>query len=532
MVAVAVAAAALTLLDHRTFRARHAELMALVARPEVVAVADGLEATVRRETDLDRTASGIARLLLFAEVGRAEGGVAGAAREAAEARLDLALELGASVLRVRPTMESAAAAVGGANYLRLRRARDRRLVAEARLWEAPLELARSLKAGSDGSRLLAVAYLELWPFLSTEKQQVARELLGEAFRDQRLFGRLVESWLQIAADRDEAFSLVPDRVVSWTTLERLYASRRDWEGFLLAVHRRDEALRHEIAETLDDAAALARQGNVSRASEQYLGVLSRLPPAAENVALARRVLVEAPAAAPQERLQAGIRAWLDWTLDLCRGAGCPFPAEVIDRLRSRAGELPPPTRALAALFGGRPVSEQVGGVAPEGGPAWTDYLVARARSLAEAGELGAAVETLAQVHPSGTLGASYWLARREVARAGGDAAGLERAELELDRLARSSWPSSEWEVGRSAEAAATLRFFARRPASELVVALDAPSTGAAVEVRLDGALLSLAVVSGRAEVELETPIAAGLHRLEVVSRGGGSISPSAASLGD
>jgi hypothetical protein len=258
VVALALGAALLTVLDHRAFRQRHAQLMEIAARPEVTEVAAGLEETLRRETDLDRTASGIARLLLLAEVGRGEEGITGAARDAATPRLELALDLGAQALRARPTMEAAAAAIGGAKYALLRRSRDRRLVAEARIWETPLELARNLRAGGDGSRLLAIAYLELWSFLSPEKQVIARDLLADAFRDQRLFGRMVEPWLQIASSREEAFSLVPDRVASWTALERLYASRRDWEGFLLAVNRRDEALRREVAATLDGAARLAR----------------------------------------------------------------------------------------------------------------------------------------------------------------------------------------------------------------------------------------------------------------------------------
>ncbi|HUP25451.1 MAG TPA: hypothetical protein VNB06_21240, partial [Thermoanaerobaculia bacterium] len=288
----------------------------------------------------------------------------------------------------------------------------------------------------------------------------------------------------------------------------------------------------EVAATLDAAARLARSGNVARAAERYLGVLAQLPPAVENVALARRVLVEAPAAAPQVKQQAGVRAWLDWTLDLCLGAGCPLPAEAIDRLRGRAGDLPPATRALAALFGGRPVAEQLERSDSDlGAPAWSDYLIARARSQAERGEVGEAFSTLARVHSSATADPVYWLARRDVARAAGDAQDLDLAERELGGLARERWRAADWALPADRSGAATLHFFARNAAKRLSVVLEAPVTGAAVEVRLDGSQLALAIVSERSELDLAAPIGAGVHRLEVVSRGGGSVSPSDVSLG-
>jgi hypothetical protein len=166
-----------------------------------------------------------------------------------------------------------------------------------------------------------------------------------------------------------------------------------------------------------------------------------------------------------------------------------------------------------------------------GAPAWSDYLIASARSQAERGEVGEAFSTLARAHSSATADPVYWLARRDVARAAGDAQDLELAERELGGLARERWSAADWELPADRSGASTLHFFARSPAKRLSVVLEAPATGAAVEVRLDGSQLALAIVSERSELDLDAPIGAGVHRLEGVSRGGGSVSPSDVSLG-
>jgi hypothetical protein len=428
-------------------------------------------------------------------------------------------------------MEAAAAAVGAANYLLLRRDRDRRLVSEAALWEKPLELARELRARGDGSRILAVAYLELWAFLSPEKREVARELLADAFRDQRLFARVIEAWLAIAGDRDEALQVVPDRVPTWTFLERLYATRRDWQSFLHVAERRDQALRREAEQTLDEAAVLRERGLAGRARQEYLGLLALLEPSRENVPFVERSLAQAPASLPQgARLQPHIQGWLEWTLEQCRATGCPLSAPAIARLRGLAVDLPESTNALALLYADRP-ADQGPGVSEEQrrSPAWADYNLVLARRLAERGRANQAFAALSNVveMPSPW----YWLARRDVSQVMGDAAGLERSEAELDRFGRERWLAAAWSPGPRGDAVLRLDFLVRRDATSLTLDLEGPSNGAAAEIRIDGARRALLVVSGRTTTTVDMPLAAGMHTAEIYSRAGGSVSPSEMSLG-
>jgi hypothetical protein len=531
IVAASVVASALTWLDYRAFVAWQRELLELTETPEVTeVVARGLDETVRRETDLDRTAAGIARLLVFSEIGLGESETAPVNPELSQSRIELVRDLGAASLRERPTMESAAVAVGAANYLLLRRAEDRRLVAQPSLWETPLELARVLRQRGDGGRILAVAYLELWPYLSAEKRELARGLLADAFRDQRLFARVIEVWLDIEGDRDSALEVVPDRVTSWTFLERLYGSRRDWEAFAYVVDRKDQAVRREAERTLERAALLRRRGQVGRAREEYVGLLIQLEPTRENALYIERALAQAPATPPLgARRQVYIRGWLEWAVALCRSSGCPLTPQAIARLRGLADDVPEPIWAMAALYGERPTGQEREITADRTSPAWADYNISRARQLAQNGQASAASSTLANV--SAGAGPFYWLARRDVARASGDANGLELAELELARFARDSWPESAWTTGPRVDGVKRLDFLVARAATRLVTTLEAPQTGAAAEIRLDGARKLLVVVEGRKTVTIEAPLAEGMHTIEIYSRGGGVVSSSEMSLG-
>ena len=530
IVAASIIGAVLTWLDYRAFAAWQRDLLELAESPEVTEVVARLDETVRRETDLDRTAAGIARLLVFAEIGLGESDTAPVNPELSRSRIELVRDLGAASLRERPTMESAAVAIGAANYLLLRRAEDRRLVAEPTLWETPLELARDLKVLGDGRRILAVAYLELWPFLSSEKRETTRGLLADAFRDQRLFARVIEVWLDIAGDRESALEVVPDRVTSWTFLERLYGSRRDWDAFAYVVERRDQAVRREAERTLERAALLRRRGQTGRAREEYISLLIQLEPTRENALYIERALAQAPATPPQgPRRQVYIRAWLEWALALCRSSGCPLTPQAIARLRGLADEVPEPIWAMAALYGERPTGQERETTADRTSPAWADYNISRARQLAQNGQASAAFTTLANVGAG--VGPFYWLARRDVARASGDADGLEQAELELARFALDSWPESAWTTGPRGDGFKRLDFLVAREATSLVMTLEAPPNGAAAEIRLDGAQKSLVVVKGRETITIEAPLAEGMHTIEIYSRGGGVVSSSEMSLG-
>ena len=130
----------------------------------------------------------------------------------------------------------------------------------------------------DPARFLAAAYLEIWPALSQEKRDAARRLLARVFAEPEGFNRLIRPWLDAAADREEALSLVPDDPEDWERLEAIYAERRDWDGFRAAHERWDVTLRARLAQDLAAAGARLLEGDADGARTDFLSVALRARP--------------------------------------------------------------------------------------------------------------------------------------------------------------------------------------------------------------------------------------------------------------
>lgn len=446
--------------------------------------------------------------------------------EARVERLDRAREYALEVLRERPAAWDAAMLLGASTYLARSTARDPRLFRDQRGWEGPLELAWQLAPTEpETGRFLVTAYLELWPALSETKRRRARTLLTEAFTDPSTFRRLVGAWLDVAGDRREAFEAIPDEPHAWATLVDLYARQRDWPAYLEARSRWLDALTTGLEETLEEAGRRLAEGYPERARDLYLGALRQAQPSGRHAPLVRAVLRETPAGAPSQTTAAAARDWLLWALRRGAFEEAPFEPRLVDRLAGLAGPLEPHHEAHAALAARR--IEEAERIERRTALAWHEdwvpYLIARSRDLLDRGAVAGAREALDQAHRSARDLPSYWLARRRVAQAAADTRARLEAEQRLTALTASSWPPMAWRF-RDGRASMELSSAADAQGLELGF-LEAPSEGAVIEVRLDGEIVDWAEVVTGLRLEVDRPLAAGLHHLEVRSLAGGAVRP-------
>jgi hypothetical protein len=485
-----------------------------------------LAAEIRREPDLERARIAAARAVLGAELEPSRPAV----RDAGISRLAAASNEAAAALAVRPAAWDAAMVLGAATYLDWSELRDPRLFQRYAAWEAPLETALALAPSRrEPARFLAAAYLEVWPAMTPAKRAAARHVLATALADPEGFGGLLVPWLQAASSRDEAFSLVPDDPEAWRRVAALLAERRDWEGESVARRRAARAVERRLRGELAAAEEHLERGDDAGARERFLAVAASAAPGAGREDLLGRALDECPPGVADAATAAKLSGQLAWVLDRCQIAGCPLEPQALRRLTRFCRDLPPPEAALAAVLGGELArAEQLERHAePEEGAAWAPYFVEKARALAAAGRTADAAAALDRVDP-GVRGPAYWRARREVAQAVGDPAVEAQAEERLRQLAATAWPPSAW-TWRGSVARLSLLTAADAAGVRIEIA-QAPPGGALVEVRLDDAVLGSTPALPGGAVTLSAPIAAGLHRLELESIGGGAVTPGAVGL--
>jgi hypothetical protein len=221
---------------------------------------------------------------------------------------------------------------------------------------------------------------------------------------------------------------------------------------------------------------------------------------------------------------------LDWALERCLLAGCPFSPPVLKRLGRLAGDSTPAQEAMAyVLAGDLPKAVSLERRSETlWSEEWAPYHIVKARALIERRRLEEAASALGLVHASWWKRPAYWLARRVLARATGETGDLLAAESELRALARRDWPAFAWTWRRER---ARLEMLTAGTAQGIAIAVDeAPAGGGLVELRLDGASLGTLPAFPARPLRLSVPLAPGLHVLDLESLGGGRVAPGAVRL--
>lgn len=502
--------------------------------------------TVRREADSHRGRLVLAEAALERALGPEAGDDEATATDDAlrRLRLETARDLARTVLADRPGSWQAASLAGAATYLLWSEARDPRLVRDHRTWEEPLRYARRIAPERpQPGRYLAAAYVELWPVLSETKRAAAREMLADAFRDRRTFGRIIEPWLRIASG-PAALEPIPDASWAWSRLERIYAERRAWPTACMLRDRAREALAVELRATLAEADRLLAGGELSRARSTLLGVVAAAPAELRFAPVVEHALRWIPHGPGRGRRFEPAARWLEWSMSRDLLEASSLPGATLSRLRAlafsgRPGE--PADAALAAwvdLARGRwnrdarfePRSEELWR------PAWGPYLILEARRLADAGRPGEARTALEAVHPSWQSHPAFERVRAAVAGASSgvpsDASSGVPSEVGPPAASGGSGVIADSVLGWTRRGdTARLDFSTRHPAAGATVALgDTPANGAMVDLALDGERLGCRPVRPGARLEIERPISPGLHRIEVESLASGRVWPGRAEL--
>lgn len=494
-------------------------------------------AALGREPDAERVWLRAARALLAAELDptRPRGiSPERAARESAERMAETA-RAGREILARRPAVWEAALVAGAATYFGWAQAHDKRLFTAYRQWEAPLEAALRLAPGKrEPPRFLATAYLEVWPALSPRKRVIARGLLAEVLRDPEDFARLLDPWLDTAADRREAFSVLPDDPAAWKLVASAFARRKDLPGYAAARGRGEEALLASLRRDLVEADRMRSDGRLEAARGLYMSVAGRARPETRYLALVERALERCPPGPVASKTAERLVPHLNRALERCLLAVCEMSPNALKRLSRFVRDLAPPQAALAALFADDLPQAGLYERRTEGlgSEAWAPYLIAKARLLAGRGRLDEARYALSLVHKDWQRRPLYWQARAQVAQTAGDAGAVAAAQAQLAAMARPAWPATEWTWHRGV---ARLEIFTGAPAAGLAVALDSvPATGALVELRLDGAAVGafpVRPVGGVAPaLRVAAPLGRGIHVLEVECLDGGQVLPGTAVL--
>jgi hypothetical protein len=431
-------------------------------------------------------------------------------------RLKLARRLAAGALEQRPANWEAAMVLGGTRFLEQIRAGDSKLVTEKDRWEGPLLYAVSMAPGKAAPlRLLASAYLSVWPALSTEEQTAARDVLGRAFRNTETFELLAEDWLRIARDSDDAYSLVPDEPAAWRALLNIYSRRFEWGRFADAYRRWDEALLSDLRDRLEEALERLRGGELHVARLQLLSIATEARYDRRFGDLIARALEQCPAGPAPDRYSNQLKMLLDRVLGDCVRDECLVSEYAVRRLvaLSRASE--PESLALAALVSKDLPSAEVYERRSEAlsTEAWAPYVLLKARVLAEEGDTDKSQSTLASLHHT-------WRDQIVVQELLHEIDGGSGVPAEL---ARADWPGIDW---RWRGNVAHLELYPARQTTHIEVTLDVvPPTGAVIEIRWDRQSVSYEQVRQGQSVRLALDVTKEPHLLELVSLVGGRVVP-------
>jgi hypothetical protein len=534
VVILAATLAVLTVHHYLVARARQHAVIELLTNTRLPTRQSEVAGAAETDPDPVRAKLAIARALL-AEAIDYHSFSALPPREAAEAaervgeRLELAREIAAETLVRRPSAWQAAMILGGATYCLWSSHGDPRTFNQRTTWEAPLRAAASLAPGEDEPlRFLAVAWLEIWPTMTVADRKEALPTLHRAFQDPTTFARCAGLWFAAAADRNDAFKLVPEDPRAWSVVENLYAGEMEWQGFCAARHRRDAALERELRGQIAEVAEHIRGGDPSGARSLAGGVLAAAP-----VELAfRDIASSALALSPPGPMASpnAFRRWLVWADEGFVRGQVRLPPEAVARLAAAAGEMPPAEVALSQLASGNLAQAEVIERRNEvpATEAWAPYWVAKARVLAGRNEANEAAAALARVNRNWRSAVPTVEARLAVAEAARNAAELAEVRADLVALASASWPATAW---RWRGPVAQLDLLSAAAAPGFLIGFDeVPASGAVAQVRLDAATVACAPVRSGERVRVAIPLKQGPHLLELESVVGGRVVPGVVEL--
>ncbi len=337
--AVAVSLLAIGALDLRHHDAQRQRLHTIYQETGLAATEEQLGQLLNRDPDAIESTDRLA-LALIAQLLDPRSRQAAASPkelqslfEAQIKHLDVAEQLARESIKQRPNSWRALTAIGAAIYLRRSFARDDRLVRNYRDWERPLESARALApARAEPSRFLTMAYLEVWPMLSKEKQQLTRDLLKTSLSDPAVYRVTIEPWLAVADNDLDALGLLPVEGWVFKDLRVRFTTRGNLE---LAVEA-NRRFRRRIAEETQEQLALIQKanarGDIIGARKQVDRALGQLPVDQGYASQAQALLQSLPAGPLATNFAGNVAVWMNFNSEQCLRSHCAFATDLVKRL--------------------------------------------------------------------------------------------------------------------------------------------------------------------------------------------------------
>ncbi len=437
-----------------------------------------------------------------------------------------AQELAERALLHRPAAWQGFLLLGGARYLERSVAQERALITAATEWEYPLEIADQLgPAQAEARRFLTMAYLELWPFLSPEKEERTRAWLSESFRDPATFDRTISPWLAVAADLDEALDPLPDEVFVWQRVESLLGQQKLWDYWVEAWARGRVALRRQLESMLAEGQARVEGGDLRRGRPLVLLAATQSPPEAGWRDHFEAAFSSVPAGLFTQDAAGQLARWLDWELDRCLYSECQLPPSTTERLAGAISDLPAAVEARVALVkGDLALAEQVERRRGAESPAdWAPYYVKKAEALLQRGEVAAARRALGTVPPEWRVSPLFTRASRSVAEFSADGASSDQAAQEWSDHEQTRWRPVQWRTQRGPAGGypfIRLELVAAKRAPGLEIDLVGEPRDGVIQVLLDGASLGAFALPAEGPLVISRELTPGLHTLDVVPLGG------------
>ncbi|MEM8962217.1 MAG: hypothetical protein AAGD38_12110 [Acidobacteriota bacterium] len=442
--------------------------------------------------------------------------------------LPRARELALEALEAQPNSWQAAMWLGTANYLEAWHTRDPVLIQDADRWQEPLLTAYANAGGRrEAQRLLAVAYLRLWPYLSGDRRAFATRLVRTTFADHpEVFKQLGPLWLTVADRGDEALSAVPDTPEAWRLVTRTWAQQGLWRQVIQAERERVASLERSLHKRIEDADSKRTLGEAYESRSLYLGAVVRAPVDGRFAPLVTRSLENYPPGLHGLSSTGPIGAWLRWALELADlGRTDVLPPRVLTRLAGATDELDPHETAYVSLLAGDLTRAERAerlvetlSTAP-----WAPYLVAKTHYLLDRDAVESATVALDQVGRYVRGSAGYWQARQRLAEATGDLDGVVEADRALDGIRAEAWSSTAWQRLKTKH---VLRMLASRRASGVVIELnDVPAEGTVVNVLVDGSSVDLIAVRPGDRLDVDVVLSQGLHQIELRPVVGAMVDP-------